>query len=119
MTAIEKRMFFLMMSVKEGQYYAQEMGFPPPSEEVQEIEQMDVMTRWGIFIATDIYNEIIESSKWVTDFLKHFEKLKSDDEELQEVLTVFGAALVNRLIDSGKVIIMLEDVFDFQGDDDE
>jgi hypothetical protein len=119
MNALEKRMFFLMLSVKEGQYYAQEMGFPPPSEEVQEIEKVDVLTRWGVFITTDVYNEIMESAKWVTDFLKHFEKLKSDDDDLQEILTVFGVALLNRLIDSEKVIIMLDDILELMGDDNE
>lgn len=107
-----------MLSAKEGQMYAQAMGFPPPSQEVQEIEQTDVMTRWGIFIATDVYNHITESATWVTDFLRHFNKLASDDQSFQEVLTVFGVALVNRLIDAEKVVIMLDDILEFEVEDE-
>lgn len=112
MNALDKRMFYLMLSVPEGQHYAQEMGFPPPSEEVQEQEQVDVMTRWGIFVATEVYHEIVESATWLTDFLKHFDKLDSDDEQLREVMIVFGVALTNKLIDSEKMIIMLDGLFE-------
>lgn len=112
MSAIDKRMFYLMLSVAEGQYYAQEMGFPPPSEEVQEQEQVDVMTRWGVFVATEVYNEIVESANWLTDFLDHFDKLGSDKEQFRDIVTVFGVALTNKLIDSEKMIIMLDGLFE-------
>lgn len=118
MNALEKRMFYLMLSVQEGQFYAQSMGFPPPSEEVQEIEQTDVMTRWGIFIATDIYNEIVEATEWFTDFMDHFDKLGSSVEEFREVMTVFGVALTNKLIDSERVIPMLDNLFTEEDDDE-
>ena len=119
MNAIDKRMFYLMLSAPEGQYYAQEMGFPPPSEEVQEIEKTDVMTRWGIFVATEIYQEIVEGSDWFIRFLKHFDKLGSNSDELREILTVFGIAITNKLIDSDKVVIMLEDFFSNDDEDSE
>lgn len=118
MTAIDKRMFYLMLSVPEGQYYAHEMGFAPPSEEVQEQEQVDVMTRWGIFVATEVYNEIVESASWLTDFLDKFDKIGSNPEEFKEILTVFGVALTNKLIDSEKVLIMLDDIFEIEVKDE-
>jgi len=110
-SAIDKRMFYLMLSVAEGQHYAQEMGFPPPSEEVQEQEQMDVMYRWGIFVATDVYSQIVETAEWLTTFLEHFDKLGSEAEQLREVLTVYGVALTNKLIDSEKMTIILDGLF--------
>lgn len=112
MSAIDKRMFYLMLSVPEGQYYAQEMGFPPPSEEVQEQEQIDVMTRWGIFVATEVYSQIVETADWLTTFLAHFDKLGSEAEQFKEILTVYGVALTNKLIDSEKMIIMLDGLFE-------
>ena len=97
MNAIDKRMFYLMLSVQEGQYYAQSMGFPPPSEEVQEIEQ-----------ATD----------WFADFLEHFDKLGSNSEEFRDIMAVFGVALTNKLIDSEKVIPVLDGIFMMEQEDE-
>lgn len=118
MSAVDKRMFYMMLSVQEGQYYAQSMGFPPPSEEVQEIEQVDVMTRWGVFVATEMYTEIVEGTDWFVDFLEHFDKLGSNSEEFREILTVFGVALTNKLIDSEKIIPVLDDVFIMEREDE-
>jgi hypothetical protein len=48
-----------MMSVPDGQGYAEIMGFSPPSEDVREVEHVDVLSRWGVLLATDAYNEIL------------------------------------------------------------
>lgn len=118
MNAIDKRMFYLMLSVQEGQYYAQSMGFPPPSEEVQEIEQVDILTRWGVFVATEMYNEIVEATDWFADFLEHFDKLGSNSEEFRDIMAVFGVALTNKLIDSEKVIPVLDGIFMMEQEDE-
>lgn len=118
MNAIDKRMFFLMLSAPEGQMYAQEMGFSPPSLEVQEIEKTDIMSRWGIFVATEVYKEIVEGTDWFVSFLEHFDKLGSSGEELRELLTVFGVALTNKLVESEKVLIMLDDIFSMEDENE-
>lgn len=105
MSAIEKRMFYLMLSATEGQDYARQMGFPPPSLEVQEQEKADVLTRWGVMVATEVFAEIAEASEWFVDFLDSSDKVASNVDELKEVLSVYGVALTNKLIDSEKVVI--------------
>jgi hypothetical protein len=118
---VDKRNFFLMMSVSEGQDYAATMGFPPPSEDVKEVELVDIMSRWGVFVATDVFSEIVEGSSWFADFLEKTDKLVSPKDEITSVLTVFGMALVNKLAESERIIIMLDDVMFDDGEsyDDE
>lgn len=121
MNNVDKRNFFLMLSIPEGQDYATTMGFPPPSEDVREVELVDIMSRWGVFVATEVFAEIVEGAEWFSDFLEKADKLVSPKDEIASVLTVFGMALVNKLADSEKVIIMLDDVMFEDGEmyDDE
>ena len=117
MQEIEQRNFYLMLSVPDGQDYASTMGFSPPSEDVREVEYADVLSRWGVFIATDIYNEILEGANWFADLLEKSDKLVSPKDELTAILTVFGMAAVNKLADSERILIMLDNLM--EGDDDE
>lgn len=117
MTEIDKRNFYLMMSVPDGQGYAQTMGFSPPSEDVREVEYADILSRWGVFLATDVYNEVVEGAQWFSDFLEKTDKLVSPKDEITSVLTVFGMALINKLAESEKVLIMLDSLM--EGDDNE
>ena len=116
MTDIDKRNFYLMLSVSEGQTYAHQMGFSPPSVDVEDVELADVMSRWGVLMATEVYSEITEGSQWFTDFLEKSDKLISPKEEIISVFTVFGMALLNKLIESEKILLML-DQFELEGDD--
>lgn len=120
MNNVDKRNFFLMLSIAEGQDYASTMGFPPPSEDVREAELGDIMSRWGVFVATEVFSEIVEGSEWFADFLEKADKLVSPKDEIASVLTVFGMSLVNKLAESEKIIIMLDDVmFDSEEMDDD
>lgn len=120
MNNVDKRNFFLMLSIAEGQDYASTMGFPPPSEDVREVEMVDIMSRWGVFVATEVFSEIVEGSEWFADFLEKADKLVSPKDEIASVLTVFGMSLVNKLAESEKIIIMLDDVmFDSEEMDDD
>jgi len=110
MTDIDRRNFYLMLSVPDGQGYAETMGFSPPSEDVREVEYADILSRWGVFLATEVYNEILEGANWFADFLEKSDKLVSPKDEITSVLTVFGMAVVNKLAESEKVLIMLDDV---------
>jgi len=112
---IDRRNFYLMMSVPDGQEYAETMGFSPPSEDVREVEHSDVLSRWGVLLATETYNEILEGATWFADFLEKSDKLVSPKDEITAVLTVYGMALVNKLAESEKILIMLDSLLE---DDD-
>ena len=59
---------------------------------------------------SEVYNEILEGANWFADFLETSDKLISPKDEITSVLTVFGMAVVNKLAESEKVLIMLDDV---------
>lgn len=129
--AVSKRNFLLMLSPQEGQDYAKSMGFSTPSEEVVEHESADVLAKWGVFIAFDIYSEIVEAAKWYTDFLEANDKLSSDAEDTITALSVFAVGLISKLVDSEKLIVTipeevempiyldLSDMDDTENEDDE
>ena len=112
MTDIDQRNFYLMMSVPDGQHYAEVMGFSPPSEDVREVEHADILSRWGVFLATDIYNETVEGANWFADYLEKTDKLVSPKDEIIAVLTVYGMALTNKLAESEKILIMLDSLLE-------
>lgn len=117
MSVTDKRMFYLMLSPTEGQKYADIMGYSRPSEDVQELEVMDVMARWVTLHKTQILEDIMETADWFVEFLEKSDKLSSPSDELKAALTVFSASLLNRVMDNGRVGIFLnpedaEDLFD-------
>jgi len=109
---IDRRNFYLMMSVPDGQSYAEIMGFSPPSEDVREVEHADVLSRWGVLLATEAYNEILEGATWFADYLEKTDKLVSPKEEIIAVLTIYGMALTNKLAESEKILIMLDSLLE-------
>lgn len=108
-TAADKRTFYLMMSATEGQEFANVMGFQTPSEDVQEMEIMDVMSRWMLFARCGIFTDVLESADWFIDFLMQNDKIVSPPEEFHNALTVFGIAMVNKLMDKNFVGLVLPD----------
>lgn len=110
--AIDKRNFILMLSPQEGQDLARLMGFSSPSPDVVENEEADVLSKWGVFIAFDIYPEIVEAATWYTELLDKSGKLLSEYEETVHALSVFSMGLINKLVDSEKLIVTIPDEFD-------
>jgi len=110
--AIDKRNFILMLSPQEGQDLAKVMGFSSPSPDVVENEEADVLAKWGVFIAFDIYPEIIEAATWYTELLDKTGKLVSEHEETVQALSLFSMGLINKLVDSDKLIVTIPDDFD-------
>lgn len=109
MVDIDQRMFYLMLSATEGQTFAQLMGFPTPSEDVQELEVMDVLARWFMVANTGVFDEIREASHWFVDFLEKADKLNSPSEDFLNAITVFSIALLNKLMDNGRIGILVSD----------
>jgi len=114
MNLTDQRMFYLMLSPTEGQKYADVMGYSPPSEDVQELEVMDVMARWVTLYKTHVLDDIMETADWFVELLDKTDKLSSPSSEFKAALTVFSASLLNRMMDNGKLGLFLnpEDVED-------
>lgn len=106
---IDKRMFYLMLSVTEGQQYASSMGFPTPSEDVQEMEIMDILSRWLMLATSGVLEITYESAEWFKEFLVEHEKLTASEEDFVNAVTVFGVALINKLMDAGLVGLVVSD----------
>jgi hypothetical protein len=109
MSAIDQRMFYLMLSPVEGQSFAHSMGFPPPSEDVQEIEIMDVFSRWLLAQRAGTLEDIRESASWFVSFLAKNDKLVSPAEDFESALTVFAVSMVNKLLDKGFIGIIMDE----------
>lgn len=107
MSAIDKRLFYLMMSATDGQEFASAMGFSTPSEDVMEAEHTDILTRWAVILHYGLLSEIQEASKWFADFMEETGKISSEVEEFKSVLTVYGVALLNKIMESEKLALVL------------
>lgn len=115
MTAIDKRMYFLMLSPADGQIFANEAGFQFPSEEVQEAETYDIIARWALLTATGIMEDAIETSDWLME-LDGFKGIPDGMlDQLRKLVVAHSVGLVNKLLDSDKIALinLVED------DDDE
>ena len=109
MSAIDQRMFYLMLSPVEGQNFAKDLGYSVPSEEVQQFEVLDVMSRWTTFLKSGLMDEVLESTDWFVDFLEKTDKLNSSADDFKAALTVFSVSMLNKLMDSEKVGIVLSE----------
>lgn len=108
MSIVDKRMFYLMLSPTEGQKYADIMGFATPSEDVQEMEVLDVMSRWVTLYKTEILEDIVETVDWFIEFLSTSDKLVSPADEFKSALTVFSASMLNRMMDNGRLGLFID-----------
>jgi hypothetical protein len=109
MLDIEQRMFYLMLSATEGQKFASSMGFAPPSEDVQELEIMDVLSRWLMASQTGLLDEIREASEWFVSFLETTDKINSPSEDFINALSVFSLALTNKLLENGYIGLLVSE----------
>lgn len=106
MSAQEQRMYYLMLSPSQGQTFAQDAGFPPPSEEVQEAETHDVIARWALLTATGILEDAMITTDWLLD-INAFDELEDDmREQLQKLFIAHSLGLLNKLLDSDKAALI-------------
>lgn len=106
---IDQRMFYLMLSATDGQEFASSMGFPVPSEDVQEMEIMDVMSRWVVVATSGVLENVQEAVEWFVSFLEKNNKLNSPSDEFASALIVFSIALMNKMMDNGLVGLIIPD----------
>lgn len=109
MSAVDKRMYYLMLSPSLGQDFAKQAGFSTPSEEVQEIETYDVISRWALITAMGLLEEVLECSDWLCELESIADLGEDERDEFHRTLVSHGVALINRLLDSEKVILMIEE----------
>ena len=109
MSAIDKRLYYLMLSPALGQEFANNVGFSTPSEEVREAETYEVIARWALMTSMGILEEILEASDWFCE-LNDLGDIDTDDEEnFHRILVSHGVSLVNKLLDSEKIILVMDE----------
>lgn len=105
-TPVDKRNFYLALSILEGQKIASSAGFAVPSQEVQESEIMDTISRWLILTNHGIFQTVHECSDWMMDVVKIHNDLDEDDiENTKNVILSFGMALVSHLVDNDLLLL--------------
>jgi len=103
---VDKRNFYLALSILEGQKIASSAGFAVPSQEVQESEIMDTISRWLILTNLGIFQTVQDCSDWMMEVVKiHNDLDESDLENTKNVIMSFGMALVSHLVDNDMLIL--------------
>jgi len=107
---VDKRLFYLMLSVAQGQDFAQSMGFSSPSDDVGQAEMFDIASRWALFVNQGILQSTEEAAAWLLDLLSTQQKLVTPREDLMPVFVAYGLSLLNKLLENGNVHIVLDEV---------
>lgn len=109
MSAIDKRLYYLMLSPALGQEFANTVGFSTPSEEVREAETYEVIARWALMTSMGLLEEVLEASDWFCE-LHDMGEIETDDEDsFHRILVSHGVSLINKLLDSEKIILVMEE----------
>jgi hypothetical protein len=98
-----------MLSVAQGQDFAQSMDFSQPSQDVREAETMDVLSRWALFVNQGIFEAIGEGAGWLLELLEKTDKLITPKDELYPLFAAFGVAMLNKLLDDGSITIVIDE----------
>lgn len=110
---VDKRNFYLALSIMEGQKIASSAGFAVPSTEVQESEIMDTISRWLILTNLGIFQTIQDCSDWMMEVVQLHNDLDEDDlENTKNVIMSFGMALMSHLVDNEMVLLPEEPTTD-------
>lgn len=105
-TQVDKRNFYLALSIVEGQKIASTAGFSVPSPEVQEHEIMDTISKWVVLTSLGIFETVQHCSDWMTEVVKIHNNLDDDEiESTKNVILSFGMALVSHLVDNDLLIL--------------
>lgn len=110
MTPVDKRNFYLALSILEGQKLASTAGFSVPSGDVQESEIMDIIRKWLVLTAIGVFDNVKECSDWMMEIVKVHQDLTEDElERTKDVLVSFGMGLISHLID-GDILCLPEQI---------
>lgn len=106
---VDKRLFYLMLSIGQGQAFANFMGFSNPSNDVEQAEVFDVASRWALFVNQGILESIEESASWIIDFLEKSDKLVNDRDDILPFFVAYGVSLLNKMLESGNLSIVIDE----------
>jgi hypothetical protein len=103
---VDRRNFYLALSIVEGQKIASSAGFSVPSEEVQQSEIMDTISKWLVLTNLGIFDTIHRCSDWMMDVVKlHNDLDKEDIVNTKNVMMSFAMALISHLVDNDMLIL--------------
>lgn len=109
MTPVDKRNFYLALSIVEGQRIASSAGFSVPSQDVQESEIMDTMRKWLILTALGVLENVKECASLMMEVVKLTNDFTEDEaQSTEDVLVSYGMGLISHLIDSDMLSIVSE-----------
>lgn len=112
---VDKRNFYLALSIIEGQRIASSAGFSVPSEEVQQSEIMDTISRWLVLTNLGIFDTVHSCADWMMDVVKlHNDLDESDISNTKNVIMSFGMALISHLVDND--LLLLPEKSDYDSD---
>jgi len=105
-TPVDKRNFYLSLSIMEGQKIASSAGFSVPSPEVQESEIMDTISKWVVLTGLGIFETVQNCTDWMMEVVRIHNDLDDEDaESTKNVIQSFGMALVSHLIDNEQLLL--------------
>ncbi len=95
-----------MLSPGDGQSFASDAGFSTPSEDVQEAETYDIISRWALLTSAGVLEDAIETSDWLLE-LEAFDEVPEEmREHFKRLLIAHGMGLMNKLLDSDKAALI-------------
>ena len=107
MTPVDKRNFYLALSIVEGQRIASSAGFSSPSQEVQESEIMDNIRKWLILTSLGVLENIKDCASLMMEVVNLDSSLSEKElESTEAALISFGMGLVAHLIDSDLLMLI-------------
>lgn len=106
---VDKRLFYLMLSIGQGQEFANFMGFSNPSKDVEQAEIFDIASRWALFVNQNILSNIEESAIWMLDLLEKGGRLVNPKEELLPLFISFGVSTLNKMLENEHVSIIINE----------
>ncbi len=108
-SAVNKRNFFLSLSVPSGQQLAHSVGFSVPSEEVQKNEIVDTLTNWLILSGVGITSEMLTCIDWMLEATKNESEVNEEEERnARAVMSSFAGAFLMHLLENGFIELNFE-----------
>lgn len=109
-TPVDKRNFYLALSVSDGQALANSVGFAVPSTEVQNHELVDTVQKWMTLAAVGVVDQVRECADWMSEAIVELQGLSEEDlANTKSVLVCYSVALLSHLIDSELLDIRVQD----------
>ena len=109
-TPVDKRNFYLSLSVADGQALANSVGFAVPSLEVQNHELIDTVQKWITLAALGIVDQVRECTSWMAEAIVQFQELSEEElSNTKSVLTCYSIALLSYLIDNDYVSLGIQE----------